>query len=503
MSTLIEQPEQDTVWPWERLPGGRWLGRLGLLAVVLVWAWALSRWPLTWAAALVVGVAVGVSILLRPALGLPLLAFAVPFGSLRSVSVGPAAVGAEEVLLAAIAAAWLARRLARGSLALQWPSLAGVGVVLLAVMLLSFLPATSLALSAKELIKWAELLLALLLVVNLVDGRDAMLLAFGLLLAGAAEGLLGLYQFFTRSGPEGFLLMGRFMRAAGTFEQPNPYGGYLGLTLPLAVGILLSAWPGRAVPAGRRWLAAIWLTAAVTGGFMAGGLIASWSRGAWLGAASAVAVLILARGGAWLRAVSAAAVLGIILSLLVWGRLPIPGALQQRFAEYAADLTTFDVRNVEVTDANFAVVERAAHWQAAVAMFADHPWTGVGIGNYAVAYERYALPRWPEALGHAHNYYLNIAAEAGLPGLIAYMLWIVAALWVALRAVKVSQGVQQGLALGALGMWVHLSMHNLVDNLYVHGMAIQVGLLLGLAAWVIAENNRRAGDGNHASGGRP
>jgi O-antigen ligase len=149
------------------------------------------------------------------------------------------------------------------------------------------------------------------------------------------------------------------------------------------------------------------------------------------------------------------------------------------------------VRNVEVTDANFAVVERAAHWYAAWRMFSDHPWTGVGLGNYATAYERYALPRWPDPLGHAHNYYLNIAAEAGLPGLAAYLLWMAAGLWVIARAVRGSQGLEQGLALGALGLWVHLAVHSVFDNLYVHGMAIHVGLLLGMAAWVALKNRRR------------
>ena len=495
----IGRPGEGPSWPWEQLPAGRWVGRFGLVAALLVWAWILARWPLPWAGALLVGSAVAVSILLRPALGLPLLALAVPFGSLGTVSIGPAAVGAEEALLGAVAGAWLVRQMSRGALNLRWPSLAGAGLVLLAVMLASFLPATSLALSVKELVKWGELWLAMVLVLNLVDVFDALLLTLGLLLAGAAEGLLGLYQFFTRSGPEAFLLMGRFMRAAGTFEQPNPYGGYLGLTVPLAVGILLAIWPGTAQGTNRGQLWGIWLFAAVTGGLMLGGLVASWSRGAWLGAAAAVGVVVVARGGAWLRGILLVGLLALMLSLLVWGRLPIPGALQQRFLDYAADLT-LDVRTVEVTDANFAVLERAAHWQAALEMFKDQPWTGVGIGNYAAVYERYALPRWPDPLGHAHNYYLNIAAEAGLPGLGAYLLWVAAGLWVALRAVRVSRGFEQGLALGVLGMWVHLSVHNFFDNLYVHGMAIQVGLLLGLAAWVIVGNQ---GQDSQVGGGPP
>ncbi len=481
----VEWPD-GTAWPWEHLPGGRWVGRLALAGLVLLWGWALASWPLTWAGALLVGAVLAVGILQRPALGFPLLAVAIPFGSLRTPSIGPAAVGPEEVLLGAIAAAWLARQLARRRLDLRWPASAGAGLLLLAVMLVSFLPATSFVLALKELVKWAELWLALVLVVNLAGALDLGLLALGLLAAGAAEAAVGLHQALTGSGPAGFLL-GRFMRAAGTFGQPNPYGGYLGMTLPLAAGLVLTAWPGKAQRRDRRYLQVLWGGAAVAGILMAAGLFASMSRGAWLGAATAVVVVIVARGGTWLRGVLAGGLLAVVLSLLVWGRVPIPGALEQRFADYAADLTTLDIRAVEVTDANFAVVERAAHWQAAWAMFSDHPWTGVGIGNYAEAYAHYALPRWQDPLGHAHNYFLNILAEAGVVGLAAYLLWTLASLLLVVRAVRGSQGWQQGLALGALGMWVHLNVHSLFDNLYVHGMAIQVGLLLGLAAWVVAE----------------
>ena len=72
---------------------------------------------------------------------------------------------------------------------------------------------------------------------TLVDRRWRLWLALGLLTGGALQGLLGIYQFLFGVGPEGFLLFGRYMRAHGTFLQPNPYGGYLGLLLPLAYGV--------------------------------------------------------------------------------------------------------------------------------------------------------------------------------------------------------------------------------------------------------------------------
>ena len=141
-----------------------------------------------------------------------------------------------------------------------------------------------------------------------------------------------------------------------------------------------------------------------------------------------------------------------------------------------------DLTIVEITDDNFALVERAAHWVAAWRMFSRRPWLGVGTGQYATVYPSVALPRWGDALGHAHNYYLNVLAEGGLLGLTAYVLLVLAALATVWRYARRGRGCRRGLALGALGMLGHLLVHSLFDNLYVHEMYILVAILLGMAS---------------------
>jgi O-antigen ligase len=113
-------------------------------------------------------------------------------------------------------------------------------------------------------------------------------------------------------------------------------------------------------------------------------------------------------------------------------------------------------------------------------MWRDHLWLGVGTGNYEPVYAQYALPLWPLPLGHAHNYYLNVAAEAGFLGLVAYLFLWGAALLVSWRATRRATGWYWGVALGLLGVLVHLSVHNFFDNLYVHGMYLHVAILLGI-----------------------
>jgi O-antigen ligase len=419
--------------------------------------------------------------MVRPQFGVLLVVLAVPFGSLRQVRLGVMNVGVIEVLVTLVLAAWLMRMLVRRKYVIKWPPLTLPLMLFIIVLCLSSLGSMSLQHSIKELVKWAEVLALYVLVANEMTGRWRRALAFVLLGTGALVALHGIYQFLFQVGPVEFVLFGRFMRAYGTFEQPNPYGGYLGLTLPLAVGLVIAAIVpmGRRIPS--RWL--VW--AGGSGALMAIALVMSWSRGAWLGIAAGIGVMlvaVVARSGR-------AAVLGVVFAvlmaymLLAGGLSLIPPSIVQRFSDFVPYLGVADVRGVEVTDANFAVLERMAHWQSAIGMWADRPWLGVGIGNYEVAYGRYSLPLWPLPLGHAHNYYLNIGAEAGIMGLIAYLVLWGAALLQSWKAARHARDWNWGVALGVLGVIVHLSVHNVFDNLYVHGMYLHVAILLGLVAF--------------------
>lgn len=448
------------------------------LAAALIVALVAALLPLSTAALLVVGGIVMVATLVRPALGILLIVPAVPLGSLQQVSLGPMNVGLTEALVALVLAAWMMQRVSRRPQRLTIPSLTVPMLLFLGVMLLSALRSVSLELSIKEIIKWVEVLALYLLVANELDDRWTGALVAVFLTTGAFVALHGIYQFLFQIGPDAFILFDRFMRAHGAFNQPNPYGGYLGLTLPLAAGLVL-AW---FVPRGRRPSWAWLMLAAFSGLLMGLALVMSWSRGAWLGFAAALAAMALALVARSGRATVLGALLlaAIAYALIAGGLARVPPSIVQRFADFVPYLGTLDIRGFEVTDANFAVLERLAHWQAAWSMWTDSPWLGVGIGNWAAAYSRYALPLWPLDLGHAHNFYLNIGAEAGVLGLAAYLLLVGSALVSAWRATGMTGGWRWGVSLGILGVLVHLSVHHVFDNLFVHGMYLHLAILLGI-----------------------
>lgn len=438
----------------------------------------LARAPLSLCLLVLAGVAGGVLLLRRPVWGLIVLAFGVPFGSLRELHLGGVTLGLSELALAATLCAWAARWMALRQGGLRRLPLTGPLLLFVGAASLALMPAQSLTPALKEWLKWVEFLLLYLVVGSALTPNERRGVAAALLVAGAAEAALGLYQFLFQVGPPGFILFGRYMRAYGTFRQPNPFGGYLGLLLPLGYAIVLVQ--GRAVLSRARasWgERALWVLALAASAVMALGLAASWSRGALAGLAGGLVVVMLALG----RRIWPLLVIGLLLAALLGPTLAglLPAGFVNRLAD-AATLAGQDLTAIEIDDANFALVERLAHWQAAWRMFAQRPWLGVGLGQYAIVYPAVAVPRWQDPLGHAHNYYLHILAEGGLLGLAAYLgCWgvTVIAVW---RRVRRTVGWPRALALASLGMLGHLLAHSLFDNLYVHEMYLLIAMVLGI-----------------------
>jgi O-antigen ligase len=122
-------------------------------------------------------------------------------------------------------------------------------------------------------------------------------------------------------------------------------------------------------------------------------------------------------------------------------------------------------------------------------MWRDNLWLGVGFGNYAAIYPAYAVGRWLDPLGHAHNYLLNIGAEAGLIGTLVYLIFWIWAFGVSWIVVRRNSGFLRALAAGGIGIFVHLHIHNMVDNLYVQGMYLHVAIILGLVSLIYIEKN--------------
>ena len=297
-----------------------------------------------------------------------------------------------------------------------------------------------------------------------------------MLVAGAAEAAYGAVQFVTGSGPGAFELSGRAARLR-PLRSAQPVRG-LSDDDPAAGRVhgVVSREPG-ALSLARRWRRRRLLVV---------GIGLSQSRGAWLGAAVPRVTLLLAWSRSTRRLLIPCALVGACaLALAVSGVLP--PAILDRLSQTIQYFGVFDVRTVEVTSDNWAIVERMAHWQAGWYMFLDHPWLGVGAGNYAQAYPDYlrghvggaAGPRaqlLPEHAGRAGRCRRRLAAAAAghCVSPAGRRRWCaserrVDSFWRAVLA-------------GAFGGLVVFCVHNMFDSLFVHSVNIQIGVLLGLGA---------------------
>lgn len=495
------------------LPGRHPLYRPLFIAGLVGLGLAIGWLPITVTVLLLAGSVFLVALLRAPVAGLYFLILLIPFSSLLRFSFGSFNAGAMELVLALGLLAWVLQIWTGQSRLDTRPAyLLGPFLIFLGSVSFSWLTAVSIGASLVETVKWLEMLALYLFVVSVLSGRGLTAAPAGsftaikwvviaLLLAGTAQAVLGLYQFIFKVGPEGFLLFGgRFLRAYGTFAQPNPYGGYLGLGLPLALALTLWALTSLEFankPKNREFKLKILvlLLSSLGLGLLLAALFASQSRGAWLafGLAAIATIVAGSRRPGLLLTVGIAVVAAVGLAgAFDWtavyqksDTLNTPGAvIVQRVIDAATIAAITDIATVEVTDANFSTLERLAHWQAARAMWRDNLWLGTGFGNYALVYPAYAVGRWLDPLGHAHNYLLNIGAEAGLIGIIGYLFLWGLALTLAWKAARFSQGFHRAVAAGSLGILVHLHIHNLVDNLYVQGMYLHVAVILALVSLI-------------------
>ena len=89
------------------------------------------------------------------------------------------------------------------------------------------------------------------------------------------------------------------------------------------------------------------------------------------------------------------------------------------------------------SEADTSVAMRMDMWEAAIAMFLDHPLFGIGWGAFKHVYPVYneLIQEAGIVIFHAHNMYLNMLAETGLVGTFFGLWFFFGNAWYAIRYV--------------------------------------------------------------------
>ncbi|HXG68765.1 MAG TPA: O-antigen ligase family protein [Blastocatellia bacterium] len=231
-----------------------------------------------------------------------------------------------------------------------------------------------------------------ILMVNLLDTRERLVLLLKVVvIIGAVIAIFAIRSYalgqIELDETKKFRIMGVI---GGMFGNPNDMATSFDLMLPLGVALALM----------HKGLQRAFYFACA--GLIGAGVVASFSRAGFLGLLGMSAVLLwkVGRRNRALTALAFVIALGVFLTTM-------PGGYGDRI------VSIFDPGK----DATGSRQARRDLLERAVKVAAAHPFIGVGIGNYHI-YSHKEL--------RAHNSYLEISAELGVAGLIAYLILLFA-----------------------------------------------------------------------------
>lgn len=178
------------------------------------------------------------------------------------------------------------------------------------------------------------------------------------------------------------------MRVYSTFENPNVYGEYLILAIPIIAGLL---WTEKGIFKKLFWLGSLGVTMLA--------LALTFSRGCWLGIILAIGLLAIMIDRRFI-------LLGIVVLLFL--PFVLPESIINRF---------LSIGNMGDSSTSY----RVYIWMGTLAMLADYWFSGIGLGitSFNMIYPIYSYNNI--SAPHSHNLYLQLVVEFGIVGLIVFL----------------------------------------------------------------------------------
>ena len=125
---------------------------------------------------------------------------------------------------------------------------------------------------------------------------------------------------------------------------------------------------------------------------------------------------------------------------------------------------------------------RRVIWESSWNLLKASPWQGIGLGLFYLAYPPYRNPVDNSGGFFAHNDYLQIWIETGLPGLLLLLAVLFAALWLLVRTLSVKT-MSKSTRIELTGLFCGLlavAGQSFVDfNLYILSIMMISGLVMG------------------------
>lgn len=276
--------------------------------------------------------------------------------------------------------------------------------------------------------------------------------AWPILLIAALEAALGIWQHFVGAAAE---------MQRGTYANRNHFAGLLEMALPFAV--MYAAAVSRR---GRNALAACgaWALA----GLLFIGIVYSFSRMGFVASLFSLFVMGALLGSSRRRWVAAGLLVAVVLGAFVF--LP-PDALILRFAQLASA-------------GGLTANGRTELWSETIPLIRAYLPFGCGLGGYETAFYPFKKSGMLVTDDFAHNDYLQLLAELGVPG---FLIVAAGAFWITRRAVRGAVALQDPekryFAVACAGALAAILLHSTVDfNLYIPANVMVLMWIAGMTA---------------------
>jgi len=313
------------------------------------------------------------------------------------------------------------------------------------------------------------ILIYYLAVNNIRSSSQVKRLIWAMLASAVLVSLYGFHQYFFGDNAsalewvDGEQFPDLKMRVFSTLENPNLLAGFLVTMMAIASGM---GYKSDTIKSKMAFSALVIL--------FGGCLVLTYSRGAWI---SLLAII---------------GMYGVLCNRRIfWLLLLLP--IIAFFAHDALLERLMSIMNPTDTSSTL----RIALWESTIAMIMDKPFFGIGWGAYWMVYPDYDffINNANTKIFHAHNMYLNIAAEIGIPGLITFLSMMYGHVRLALSSIGgTAQHWSSGVMLGIVGAICGLIVNGFTDYvLFNIQLSMLFWLLNALIVVVWQMNHQRQG----------
>jgi O-antigen ligase len=274
--------------------------------------------------------------------------------------------------------------------------------------------------------------------------------------------------------------------ARGTLINRNHFACLLSIILPFHLGAAVYVWKSNSIPRNMNAIRVIVCTTCLaSAAVIVSAIVLSRSRMGFIAALVSVSVFVvlwlkLGRRGTGEHTVHRgwASRLAAVVGVLVSSAAIVSAPLLYRVTSVvdAIDLSTDT---------------RVSIWKSTLEICPQYLLTGAGLGAFETVYRQYNDVVPTKTIDYAHNDYIQLLLELGLPAMLVLMFLVGGIVYCAVNYLSVESEVREKVIVAAcLASLSALSAHSLVEfNLYIPLIVLTAAWILGIVLGIVAGSN--------------